>query len=400
MKQPLDGIRVLDLGQIFLGSYCGMVLSYLGAEVIKVEPPGGETIRTRSDDGHPPQVQFLNPNKRGIIIDLKTDRGKSTFFDLVDEADVLVENFAPGTLERLDVGYETLSERNPALIYAHGSGYGDSGPYAHFPAMDLTVQAMSGSINTTGFPDQPPVRAGPSICDFIGGIHLAAGILTALFQREREGSGQYVDVAMLDAMYPVLASPISAWVSKRELPPRNGNRHSDGSVAPYSVYETADGYVAIACVTEPQWERFVELMEQPELLDTEKYGTKVKRGHHVDEIDHIIEQWTIDRPKGDIVSLLSDNAIPCAPVTTVPELVDDPHLKHRNMIHPLENQGAGRSHVPVPGMPIKLSGSQPRDPIPAPHPGEHTREILTTVAGYSGETVDELLADGIVSDRR
>lgn len=390
---------MLDLGQIFLGAYAGMMLSYLGAEVIKVEPPGGETIRTRSADGFPPQVQFLNANKRGLMLDLKDDRGKAVLCDLVEEADVLLENFAPGTLDRLGVGYETLREINPGLVYAHGSGYGDDGPYADYPAMDLTVQAMSGVMHTTGFPDQPPVRAGPSICDFYGGIHLVTGVVSALVQRSIDGEGQYVDVAMFDCMYPVLASPISAWVNRRDVPPRNGNRHSDGSVAPYSAYEAADGYVAIACVTEKQWGRLTAIMGRPELAEREGFTSKVDRAERVEEVDRAVEAWTREHPKDDIVETLVAEGVPCAPVKSVGELVEDPHLESRDMIHRLPNQTSGRSTVPVPGMPIKFSASEPPSPRPAPAPGEHSAALLEEFAGYDEATIEALLEDGVLGGR-
>lgn len=253
MRQPLEGIRVLDLGQIYQGPYCGTLLAYLGADVVKVEPPWGENVRSCSEDGTPPQVQYLNPNKRGITLDLTTKLGRKTMIDLVGESDALIENYTTNTMADLGLGYDTLRETNPRLVYAHGSGYGDDGPYAEYPAMDLTIQAMSGVMHTTGYPDTPPVKAGPAICDFLGGVHLAVGVVTALFEREFTGEGGYVEVGMFDCMIPTLASPVAAWVDQTDAPPRTGNQHSGLAIAPYNAYEVADGYVTVICIAERHW---------------------------------------------------------------------------------------------------------------------------------------------------
>jgi len=390
MTQPLEGVRVLDLGQIYQGGYCGLLLSYLGADVIKVEPPWGENVRSRSEDGKPPQVQYLNSNKRGITLDLKSESGKEALFDLVEKTDILLENFSTGKMEELGVGYETLESVNPELIYAHGSGYGDSGPYAEYPAMDLTVQAMSGMMNTTGFPDGPPVKAGPAVCDFIGALHLLVGILGALYQRERTEEGQYVEVGMFDCMYPTLASPVSSYVAEDDTPPRTGNQHSGLSIAPYNAYEVEDGYVALICIAGRHWESLAELMGREDLIGKEGYTSKVERAERIDQIDTIIEGWLVGRTKDEVVDLLLDANIPCAPIQTVESIVNDPHLKERNMIHDLPNQGEGRDTVPVPGMPIKFSDGDAPEITQAPLLGEHTAEVLAEVAGYDESDIERL----------
>ena len=209
MLRAFDGIRVLELGQIYNGPYCGLLLAQLGADVIKVEPPGGEQLRFRSRlqvESH--EFVMLNSNKRSVVLDLKTDAGRQALLDLVETADVLIENFAPGTMDRLQLSPERLLEHNPRLVVASGKGYGSTGPYAHMSAMDITVQAMSGSAAATGDPDGPPTKAGASFVDFSGGIHLFGAITAALFQRERTGGGQIVEVSMHDAIYPMLASSL------------------------------------------------------------------------------------------------------------------------------------------------------------------------------------------------
>lgn len=396
MSQPLDGIRVLELGQIYQGPYCGLILSYLGADVIKIEPPWGENVRTRSEDGKPPQYQYLNPSKEGITLNLKSDNGKDALRRLVEKADVLVENYSTGTMDSLDLGYDDLNEVNPELIYAHGSGYGDDGPYADYPAMDLTIQAMSGTIHTTGFPDQPPVKAGPSVADFIGGIHLAVGILSALYERTETNDGEYVEVGMYDCMYPTMASPVSSWVSRVDAPPRTGNSHTGLAIAPYNVYEVKDGYVALICISEHHWEALAKLMEREDMIDDKRFSSKVKRAQHQEIIDDVVSDWLKGRKKDDIVEQLLDQDIPCSPVQTVEELVDDPHLKERNMLNYLENQGEGREEIPVPGSPIKFANSDDPEVTPSPELGEHTEQVLSEVAGYSQEEIEKFVDEGSI----
>jgi crotonobetainyl-CoA:carnitine CoA-transferase CaiB-like acyl-CoA transferase len=391
MDRPLEGVRVLDLGQIYQGPYCGMILSHLGADVIKIERPGGETIRDRAPDGETPEVQLLNPSKRGITLNLKSKAGKKALKDLVKESDVLLENFSVGKMDELGVGYEDLKEVNPQLVYGHGSGYGDDGPYTDYPAMDLTIQAMGGIMYSTGFPDNPPVKAGPAVSDFFGGIHLAAGILGALFQREQTGEGRYVEVGMLDCVYPTLASPLSTWIKEADLPPRTGNQHSGMSIAPYNVFAVEDGYLAIICITERHWETLADLMGRPELKDDDRFDSKFKRANHVEEIDEIVHKWLEGRTQDETVELLLGNNIPTAPVQSIEEIVEDPHLKHREMLNYLPNKGEGRDEIPVPGSPIKYPDSETPEITESPRVGEHTSEVLTEVAGYSEERIEELV---------
>ena len=393
MTRPLDGVRVLDLGQIYQGGYCGLLLSYMGADVVKVEPPWGENVRTRSEDGYPPQFQYLNASKRGITLDLKSEEGREALERLVETADVLFENFATGKMDELGLGYERLREVNPELVYAHGSGYGDTGPYAEYPAMDLTVQAMSGVMETTGFPDGPPVKAGPAVCDFMGATHLAVGVLGALFRRERTGEGDYVEVGMFDCMYPTLASPVSAWVAESDAPPRTGNQHSGLSIAPYNAYEVEDGYVAIICIAERHWESLAAVMDREDLVGRDGWDSKVERARRIDEVDAAVEAWLDGRTKEEVVETLLGANVPCAPVRTVPEVVDDPHLRERGMLHYLPNPGEGREETPVPGMPIRFAGSDAPEVSPAPSLGEHTEEVLTEVAEYTASELDRLQGD-------
>lgn len=396
MSQPLDGVRVLDLGQIYQGGYSGLLMSFLGADVVKVEPPWGENVRTRSEDGNPPQYQFMNATKRGITLDLKSQAGKETLKDLAAEADVLLENFATGKMDDLGVGYDALREANPALVYAHGSGYGDDGPYAEYPAMDLTVQAMSGAMHTTGYSDQPPVKAGPAISDFMGALHLVVGIVSALYERESTGEGQYVEVGMFDTMYPTLASPVSSIVDQNDAPPRTGNKHSGLAIAPYNTYEVEDGHVAIICISERHWDELTEVMGRPELAAEEKYSSKARRATHIEEVDGYVEEWLDGKTKDEVMETLLEANVPSAPVKTVEEIIEDPHLEHRNMIKRLPNQTDGTDEIPVPGMPIKFSDADEPTIERAPFLGEHTDEILAEIARYSDEEIAQLRETDVV----
>src|SRR5277367_4042755 len=265
---PLAGITVLDFGQIYQGPYATALLARAGADVIKIEPPTGEPLR-RNPAGPGTRLAFamLNSNKRAITLNLKTERGRALLLDMVRRADVLLENFSPGTLDDLGVGYAVLSAINPRLVYATGTGFGISGPDRDTLAMDLTIQPPSGIMSVTGAADGPPMKAGPTLVDYMGGIHLYGAVMTALFQRERTGRGQLVEVAMQEAVYSTLASSFEYHVRTGKLPPRTGNRQAGLASAPYNVFATADGHVAIHVVTEGHWQKLLTAMGREDLKD-------------------------------------------------------------------------------------------------------------------------------------
>src|SRR5947208_10230041 len=265
-RRPLEGMLVLDLGQVYNGPYCGLLLGFMGARVLKIEPPEGDVVRRRKRDVEPYPLVMLNSNKESVVLDLKHPEGKALFLRLARKADVVVENFAAGVMDRLGLGWEVLRAQNPRLVYGVGHGFGLTGPYRDLPAMDLTIQAMSGIMNATGFPDRPPVKAGPAVCDFLGGVHLFAGILGALVQRERTGQGQFVEVAMLDAAIIALASALGVFMDgDTSVPARTGNRHPALAMAPYNVYETRDGHSAIFTPTARRWERIPKVRGREDL---------------------------------------------------------------------------------------------------------------------------------------
>ena len=275
MSPPFTGITVLDLTQIYNGPYATFLLAQGGADVIKIEPPGGEHLRKRQGaSGAAMPFAMLNANKRAMTLNLKRPQGRELLLDLVRTADVLVENFAPGVMERLDIGEGVLRELNPRLILASGTGYGKSGPYRDFPAMDLTVQAMAGVIDTTGYADAPPVKAGPAVADFLGGVHLFGAIAGALFERERTGRGRTVEVSMMEAVYPTLASGLGLFYgSEGSHVARTGNRHSGLSLCPYNVYPTRDGYIAIITNDDAHWRCLVQVLDATGLAQDPRLQT-------------------------------------------------------------------------------------------------------------------------------
>jgi crotonobetainyl-CoA:carnitine CoA-transferase CaiB-like acyl-CoA transferase len=377
MPHAFDGIRVLELGQIYNGPYCGLLFAQLGAEVIKIEPPAGEPLRFRSHDpveSH--EFVMLNSNKRSMVLDLKTDAGRQALLDLVETADVLIENFAPGTMERLRLSAELLLEHNPRLIVASGKGYGSTGPYAHMSAMDITVQAMSGSAAATGEPDGPPTKAGAAFVDFSGGIHLFAAISAALFQRERTGRGQLVEVSMHDTIYPMLASSLGGLHNNplRELPERTGNRHSGMAVAPYNIYPASDGWLAIICIAERHWRGVTAVLGRSELTEDPRFATAKDRAANIDAVDEVVSSYTSKRTRAEAARDLQAAGVPCAPVKTLREVDTDEHLIQRGMIRYIDHPGRGR--VPVPGCALRLSDSRVGPLRAAPLLGEATEEIL------------------------
>lgn len=394
-SQPLEGIEVLDFGQLYNGPYCSLILSYLGADVIKIEPPFGEALRTRVDEGEPPEMVMMNSSKEGITLDLKSDRGKEMLEEIVKDTDVLVENYAVGTMDELGVGYERLSDINPELIYAHGSGFGEHGPYSENTAMDLTIQAIGGVMDVTGFPDGPPVKAGIAVADFLGGIHLATGVLAALYERQQTGEGQFVEVSMHDAVYPTMTSPLAAHYHGSDAPPRTGNRHSGLAQCPYNVYETADGHIAIFCVTDDHWRRLLDVIGREDLKGDPRYETNVKRTEHMDTIDAMIEEETRQHERDVIAERLRDADVPCGPVKTVKEVSDDPHLRQRGMINDIDHPNYD-GDISAHGSPIRLSDSEAPSITPSPTKGEDNYDVYRRRLGLSEAEIRELEENDVI----
>jgi CoA:oxalate CoA-transferase len=395
MAMPLAGVTVLDFGQIFQGSYATELMAKAGANVIKIEPPGGEPLRRRAPPGEKSTIPFamLNANKRGITLNLKTERGRGLLFDMAKRADVLLENFAPGTMDNLGVGWSVLHEINPRLIYASGTGYGLSGPDRGNLAMDLTVQANSGIMSVTGFADGPPVRAGVTVADFMGGIHVYGGIMTALYERDRSGIGRLVEVSMQEAVYFTLAGSFEQYRRQGQVPERTGNS-SGGAVAPYGVYPVKDGYIAIHTGTEQHWLNILDAAGHPELKNEPRFATMHLRGEHVDEVNGIVTAWTSSLTKAEIAGQARKFRIPIAPVRDVSEVMHDPHMHGRGMLEWVDHPDLGR--VVLPTTPIRLHGTDIAPTLPSPRVGQHNQDIYCGWLGLSQSELDALREDGVI----
>ena len=394
---PLTGVTVIDLGQIYQGPYATFLMAMAGARVIKVEPRQGEPARRRARVGGGGSVPMamLNSNKDCITLNLKTETGRELLRRLVRKADVLLENYAPTVMDRLGVGPEALLKENPRLIYASGSGYGRSGPLRDNLAMDLTVQAMGGVMHVTGFPDGPPVKAGPAICDFVGGAHLYGGVMSALYERERTGKGRIVEVSMLEAIYPTLASNLGLYFGAGDtVPSRTGNAHGGMSVAPYNVYAAKDGYVAIITVTEEHWQNLLTAMGREDLKGDARYDTNPARVDHLDEVDEMIGAWVGSMTKNEAFEAAQRHKVPTAPVRDLEEAVNDVHMHERGMLSWLDHPEVGR--IAAPNSPIRMQGL-PQMPLrPAGRLGEHNRDVYVGWLGLSEDEFEGLKADEVI----
>lgn len=393
---PLQGITVVDLGQIYNGPYCTFLMAMAGARVIKIEAKGGENLRRRSVVGGAAlPFAMLNSNKTFATLNLKTERGRELLRAMVKKGDVLVENFAPGAMERLDVGYESLRKINPRLIYGSGSGFGRSGPNMKYPAMDLTVQAIAGIMNVTGYPDRPPVKAGPAMCDFFGGVHLYGAIMTALYEREKTGVGRLVEVSMQEAVYASLSSNLGLHYSMgNSVPPRTGNRHGGLAEAPYNVYPTSDGHIAIICVSEAHWKALLKAMQREELLGDARFGDLKHRVDYMDEVDALVAEFTAQHTKKALFDLLMAHRVPCAPVRDLDEVVNDEHMHARRALEWVEHPMYGR--VCLPNSPMRYDGVAPITLRPSGPLGRDNQEVYGDWLGLSAEDIVGLQAEEVI----
>ena len=397
MTTPLAGITVLDFGQIYQGPYATMLMAKAGATVIKIEPPRGEPLRRRviaSGGDTTLPMAMLNANKKGVTLNLKSERGKELLKQMASRADVLLENFSPGTMDGLGVGHTVLRAVNPRLIYATGTGFGISGPDRDNLAMDFTIQAASGIMSITGDPSGPPMKAGPTLVDFMGGIHLYAGVVTALFQRMTTGEGQLVEVAMQETVYPTLASSYDYYRRTGKAPPRAGNRQAGLSSAPYNAFETTDGHVAVHVVTEEHWPNLLRAMGREELLDDPRFKTHPDRASHMEETEAVVTAWTSTRTKAEVVATLKRFRVPCAPVRNAIEVMNDAHMHERGMLQHVEHPSLG--DVILPNSPLRLHGADRTEAVASPFLGQHNQEVYGDWLGLGVEGVAALQREGAI----
>ncbi len=398
MTQALTGIRVIDMTHNQAGPACAQILAFLGADVIKLEEPkGGDVARTNMRDRTDSDSLFflvLNANKRSLTLNLKSEEGKRLFRRVIEQSDVLLENFGPGALDRLGLGYQELSKLNPRLIYATIKGFGTYGPYSSFKSFEPIAQAMGGAMSVTGFPENPPTYLYPAIGDSGTGMHMAIGILAALQQRHQTGKGQHVEVSMQDAVVNLIRVSLRDHQRSGRPMPRQGNQL--GRTVPGTTYPCAPGgpndYVYI--FAQPQmWTACIDAMGQPELADDPRFASAESRWENRAALDAIVATWTRQRSKHEVMRLMGEAGVPCGATLDTGEVLTDPHLRARDMIVDVDYPTRGTYQTV--GCPVKLSDS-PADVTRPPLLGEHTAELLASLCGVSSDDMQRLRAAGIV----
>lgn len=394
MESALKGIRVLDMGRVLATPSAGALLGDLGAEVIKLEQPGtGDDSRNFAPmkNGVSCYYKNFNRSKKGITLDLK--KGKDVLLELVKNVDVLIENFRPGTMEKLGVGYETLREVNPRLIYGSISGFGATGPYRHRAGYDTMSQAWSGVMSITGWPESDPVRCGASFGDVMGGLNLVIGVLAALRYRDQTGKGQKIDISLTDGCVVAEASMMQVYLSTGKVPTKNGNRYT--SSAPGGGYHTKDGYMVINGSAPKFFGILCQEMGRPELVDDPRFVTNALRVRNRAELDEIVEAWTTSLTTDEIIDRLLPKGFACAPILTLDQVVANEQIGGaRNMFPEIDDPEVGPMRFT--NSAVRMSETDPEIRCPAPRLGEHNREIYASVLGYSQEKIDELAAQGVI----
>jgi formyl-CoA transferase len=398
MEQALAGVKVLDLTQFEAGPSCTEMLAWLGADVIKVESPKmgeqGRWLLTEKQGVDSHYFLLLNANKKSITLNLKSDEGREIFRELVKKVDILSENYSLGTLEGLGLGYETLREINPGLIYLTIKGFGTTGPYSPYKSFDMIAQASGGAMALTGFPGTPPLKPGPTIGDTGTGMHAAIGVLAAYIQRQRTGRGQKVELAMQEAVLNFCRVPMMATYVTKKPVPRAGNRLPGilGDIFPCAPGGD-DDYVFVLCTTPEMWQSLCEAIGRPELADDERFSNARSRAHNLEPLTAIISEWTRERTKHEVMKILGEAGVPCGKVLDSVELLNDPHLRERGMVvtvnHPV------RGEFTMPGCPVRLEDS-PVEVKAAPLLGQHNAEVYGELLGMNAGDLQRLKSAGVV----
>lgn len=397
LASPLTGIRVVDLTRVMTGPYATMMLGDLGADVIKIERPGkGDDTRGWGPpfvEGEASYFLSVNRNKRSIALDLKSEQGKEVLRRLIDGADVVIENFSPGTMDRLGFGHETLLEKHPSLVYASISGFGQTGPGKDRTAYDLIVQGMSGMMSITGHPGGLPTKLGVPIADLAAGMFAAYAVVAALFARERdpEKRGQYIDTSMIGGQIALLTYQAGILFTTGNTPRMLGNAHP--IVAPYDTYATADGYVNIAVGNDGIWQRFCRAMDLEAYCDDARFETNAGRITNLIELNQIMHAALSRLPTDEVVARLDKAAVPCGPIHDVREVMEDPQVQHQELVRQVPHSTLGE--VTVAGFPYHFGGTPLKNRYGPPLLGEHSREILGEL-GYDETTIETWCASGAV----
>jgi len=392
----LEGLTVLDLTRVLAGPFSTMMLADMGANVIKIEETGkGADERQMGpfQNGESAYYMNLNRNKKGITLNLKDPKGKEIFKKLVAKADVVIENYRPGTMTKLGLGYDVLKEVNPRIIYAAVSGFGHYGPYTKRPGYDIISQAMSGLMSTTGWPGGHPTRSGTAMGDVLGGLSVTIGILAAVYNRNYTHQGQIVDVALVDSAVASLEIINMIYFTEKRLPQRIGNRYE--SVYPYDSFQAKDDLVIIAGGNDKLWRLFCDVIGRPELADHPDYQRTRDRVKNHEAVKKIVEEWTTSRTVEQIVEELLAAGIPAAPIYTIEQVANDPHIAvAREMFVPTVHPKAGA--ITLTGSHIKLSDTKPSIRTPSPGLGQHNHEILADLAGLTASEIEDLRSQGII----
>jgi crotonobetainyl-CoA:carnitine CoA-transferase CaiB-like acyl-CoA transferase len=388
MAGCLDGVRVIDLGRYQAGPRCSMILGDLGAEVIKVEaaPDGDESRRL----GMVYWSQY-NRGKKSITLNLRSARGLTILKELVPKSDMLLQNFSPGVMDAMGLGYDVLKELNPDIIMINVSGFGQYGPYRNRRAFDPIGQAMAGVMFDTGSENEPPVRCGPPIIDRITALHATIGALAALHRRDVTGVGQALDVSLLDSAFTLMEIPIAQYLTSGREPKRNGNRA--GALAPSNTYRARDGWVYVIAVQQKMWERFCRAAGRQDLADDPRALSVHSRASNTDWVDQQVAAWVKDRTVAEVVEKLAPAGVPVAPVQTIAQAAEDPHLWQRGMLVETDDRKGGKTFVA--GLTVKFSET-PGAVGRIPNPGEHNHEIFCDLLGHNPIELEAWRAEGVI----
>ncbi|MBI4337662.1 MAG: CoA transferase [Chloroflexi bacterium] len=397
MAGPLEGVIVLDLTWVLSGPFCTMLLADLGADVIKVERPGlGDAARGTGPfvDGESAYFMSINRNKRSITLDLSKPAGKELFLQLVRKADVAVENFTPGAMERLGLGYGRLQDANPRLVYCAISGFGQTGPYSQRPALDIIVQAMGGIMSITGEPGGRPLRPGASLGDIVAGTFAANSICAALYERSRSGRGQMVDIGMLDCQVAVVENALARYFATGQVPSPLGTRHP--SATPFQAFPTKDGWIVVAIFggNTSMWDLFCAAIGHPEWMDDPRFQTAWDRTQHVEVLEPVIAEAMRAKTTQEWLDELLPLGIPCGPVNSIDRVACDPQVKARGMLVELPHPRLGTWKYP--GSPFKFSRTAVAVETPPPDLGQHTEAVLQELLGMGQEQVATLRQQGTI----
>ncbi len=393
---PLDGVRVLDLTRVLAGPYCTMFLGDLGAEVVKIEQPGvGDDTRGWGPPfagGESAYFLCVNRNKKSVTVDLKSPDGIALVRRLAEKADVLIENFRPGTMERLGLGEAVLRADNPKLIYASLTGFGADGPMADFPGYDLIVQAWGGLMSITGAPDGDPTKVGVAIIDLVAGLMLGKSIAAALFAREKLGVGQRIDTSLLEAEVASLINAASNYLVAGKVPGRWGNAHP--TIVPYQSFQTADGYLVVGVASELIWKRFCRAIERPELADDARFAKNADRVENRAALIALLRDMFRRRDNATWLRLLNQAEVPCAPIQSIDQVFAAPQVRHRQMLVEVEHPTVGTLRLA--GIPVKFSVTLAAVRLPPPLLGQHTEEVLSSWLGINEQEIAELKRQKVV----